>query len=243
MTGQFEFRYFMRLLQGLLLPVLVALCPAAVQASRINVDFGDKTFAPSITYGAASGQAGTWNKISTLGTTNNLLDISGSSTSISITVSADTADGYGVILTGDTGDLRDDNFYVSPTHVWSVTFSNLGNATYDLYYYASDNPGVPTGVFSANGVTASNIIGTNTAGLTEGKDWEVLAGVVVNDGTLTLTSVASAGYAGLAGLQLVPEENGGLLVNPEPSTLVLVGSLLGLGIGWRKRSVRATNGR
>src|SRR5579859_3206160 len=91
--------------------VLIAtLLPVAMRASSINIDFGDQNPVPSSAFGAASGQAGVWNNVNSLGTTNNLVDLTGTPTSISVDVGALTIDGASgnYVAGNDTSALRAD---------------------------------------------------------------------------------------------------------------------------------------
>ena len=126
--------------------------------------------------------------------------------------------------------MRGYNFFSNDGDPWSVTLSNLNNGTYSLYYYAPTNTIVSTGGFTANGLLASNISGNSTSTLNEGSDWEVLTGVRVTNGTLTLVSVSTVGARGLAGIQLVEA--------PEPSALLLIGASLGAGLLVRRETRR-----
>ena len=59
--------------------------PQAIFATPINVDFGDQGGTPSNVYGAASGQVGAWNVITSIGMTSNLVDLAGVATAVSVT--------------------------------------------------------------------------------------------------------------------------------------------------------------
>jgi hypothetical protein len=107
-----------------------------------NLDIGPTTFGlPSPTYGAASGQTGTWFNVDTptaqFGAA--LSDINGAATGVTLT--AVPAAGFGVAdftfdnanTTGDDQALMDD-FCDSSTSTW--TFTGLANGVYDVYVYA-----------------------------------------------------------------------------------------------------------
>jgi hypothetical protein len=233
-----------QLAKTLLTGLMVTLLPGATYAA-INVDFGYFDPAPSATYGAAAGQAGVWNKVPDLGITDNLLGLSGSATTISVNVLADNNSGNaGNFEPGnDTSALRNDNFFSTPAVVlgtpWSVTFSNLDNGTYSLYYYAPENQIVVTGPFSANGVSGTDLRGNLAATLVQGQDWQVVTGITVTNGTLAINETSDSEYAGLAGLQLVKI--------PEPSSMPLAaGALLLLAARFRRldrrRSAYAMSG-
>jgi hypothetical protein len=212
---------------------LVFVCAAPeLRASNLNIHFGGFG-APDSTYGAAAGQPGAWNLITSLGVTGNLLNLSGVSTAISLNLTADS-DAGALGGTGNTGALRGYNFFSLDGDLWSVTLSNLDNGTYSLYYYAPTNTIVSTGSFTANGLLASNIQGNSTSTLNKGSDWEIRSGVQVTNGTLTLLSADTNGDRGLAGIQLVQ--------TPEPATLLLIGVALGIGLLVRKAACQDHRG-
>jgi hypothetical protein len=208
-----------------------------VRASALNVDFGQGQFSnpadfgpPSSAYGAASGQTGTWNQIVTLGTTNGLLDIVGANSGVSLNLTASTIGGESVNAgTTDTNNLRDTYFYSFNGTAWSAVFNGLTNGLYDVYYYTAANTVVPSGAFRINGTSVPSINGGDggalnlPATLNNGTDWDVLKGVSVTNGRLTLQSASNSGFRGLAGVQIVPEVS-----SPEPSSIVVVaGAVLG----------------
>jgi MYXO-CTERM domain-containing protein len=207
---------------------------ATLQAGNLNIDFGSYFAPPSNSYGAAALQAGTWNWITSTGTTSNLVDLSGNPTSVSVNVTAQTMGGWSDTGTTDIAHLRASNFF-SMGAPWSVLFSNLDNGTYSLYYYAPTNGALSTGNFTANGVAISSIKGSSSATLNQGTDWDVRSGIQVTGGSLLLTSDVLGGYEGLAGLQLVQGQ--GQVSTPEPTSLLLAGSaLLGIAALRRRRS-------
>ena len=205
---------------------LVFVCAAPrLHASNLNIHFGGLG-TPDSTYGAAAGQPGVWNLITSLGSTSNLLNLGGGSTAVSLNLNADS-DAGSLGGTGNTGALRGYNFFSFNNDPWSVTLTNLDNGSYSLYYYAPTNTVVSTGTFTANGLPASSIRGNNTSTLNEGSDWEIRSGIQVTDGTLTLLSTDLDGDRGLAGIQLV--------ATPEPATLPLIGVALAIALFLRRR--------
>ena len=203
---------------------------ALANAVPINVDFGthyrNEVFrqliaTPVDTYRAASGQAGTWNNVNSLGTTSALLDLTGTATLASVTL---IGSNFGSGVTGGTdAPLLQDMLWRSSGR-WEVNFSDLSNGLYDIYYYAPTHP-MDTGVIDINGTMVSSLPGTAPSTLIQGVSWDVLVGVAVTDGTLNLSSgAASASFNGIAGIQIVTST-----AVPEPSTLGLLGAgLLGL---------------
>ena len=181
-----------------------------VAAQSFNVDFGDGRGTPTSTYGAAAGQVGAWTTIAVTGSAVALKNLDGTASSGQLTLSAQYPGGTATTRTGDQAALLDDNFFSDRPASWSVVVTGLANGRYSLYYYAPANSLVDTGAFTANGVAAANLTGS-AAGFTQGVDWQVIPGVVVSNGTLTLSENSYPDLAGLAGFQLVGAV-------PEPST-------------------------
>lgn len=180
-------------------------------AQSLNIDFGTATapeagLAPP-SFGGAAGQTGSWNQVG-LGNVPNLLGLGGAPSSVSISVTGQSAAGFpptGDVCTGDFGLLMNDNFYTSDAS--TVVLSGLVNGTYTVYFYDPGHSGVATGDIDANGVLVPSlnespvgcvfVAGTNYAA----------ASVPVTSGTMTiqLTLAAGENFTGLAGLQLVQE--------------------------------------
>ncbi len=108
------------------------------QAASFNIDFGNKEPSNNSAFGAAANQPGTWNNITTLGTTSNLIDVTGTSTTVSLNLIASDINGSGNTRGGDINitNLINDNFFVPFGGTWSLTLSGLSNGIYDIYYYA-----------------------------------------------------------------------------------------------------------
>lgn len=206
--------------------VAFALAHPTAHAINLNIDFGDDYGVPSSSYGAAAGQTGTWNEILSLGVSN-LVDLGGNATSVTLDANADTMSGNFGSPTTDPGRLRADNFYSANGSSWTILLSNLDNGTYSVYYYAPIHPSVVTGSFTVNGSAVSSIDGSDSDSMNQGTDWQVLTGVAVTDGTLTLASTSSSSFRGLSGLQLVSSPV------PEPFTMGLAG--LALAAAARRR--------
>jgi hypothetical protein len=180
-------------------------------ALLINIDF-DQSIAerrPSDDFGAASGQTGVWNQVR-LGSSSNLLDVNGNVTSVEITVSAFTDSGQAFFPTNDAQRLLNDNFLSGINAVpsdWAVTITGLPNTANDLFLYAPTNSLVSTGLMTVNGMSLTELLGNDLGLLVEGESW-IAAQVEVAGGTLSITGTSNGGsraFAGLAGLQLVPE--------------------------------------
>jgi len=188
--------------------VLVAIIAGGLaqttQAQDINVDFGSVFDAPPSSFGAAAGQAGHWNRIVTLGTTSNLLDITGATIAISVTVTAGSIAGADEVVTSPVALLTQDNFFSISSRDWTAQFAKVDDGTYDVYVYSPTNPIVPTGPFTVNGITVGSFIGNKSDSLVQGQDWDVITGVTVSGGSLTLaTNPPTSGFRGLAGVQIV----------------------------------------
>lgn len=170
-----------------------------VNAASINIDFGlEDTSTPS-SYGAA-GQAGTWNFITALGTTSNIVDIGGNVTGATLNLNAGTADGffgcsYNSPLTCD--------YFFSKNSSWEVSISGLENGLHDVILYAPVHSLVSTGLMTVNGVPVSEIPG-GPGGLVEGVNYSTIQ-TQVSNGQLLLagtTNGSSYEYAGLSGIQI-----------------------------------------
>jgi hypothetical protein len=185
-------------------------------SQNFNVDFGNGFGIPSNTFGAAANQPGFWNNISAAATAQPLSDLAGSPTTVTLSLIADNYMGSSGTSAGHTGNLLallDDNFFSTDTDPWSLSISGLSNGTYNFYYYGPGNALVDTGTFTVNGTAASSIPGSTSNTFDQGVDWQVLSGVQVVNGTLTVIPTTTEGARGLAGFQIVGV--------PEPSVSIL----------------------
>lgn len=190
---------------------VTGLLPA--HAASIYVDLNTHWGTPSSAYGGPAAVAGTWNGIP-IGTTSNLLDITGAATSVSVTV---TFERYGNWTS--TGSDRDklfaDHMYGSTD--WSVAFSGLADGPYDIYLCAPDHVAHPTGDMTVNGSPVSQIQTGFTTVTTQ-----------VRGGTLSIEGEPSTTTTfGLAGVQVSR-------VPAPPAILLLASGFVGL-IGVRKK--------
>lgn len=183
-------------------------------------------------FGAAANQAGQWNNI--LEPIAGLTDTSNATTSVSLNLAADALHGSWPELSTDLQLLVNDNFFSFDGSNWTVTLSGLDNGAYNVFYYGPNHPSVVTGAFTINGTGVASITGDNNTSFVQGTNYDVLNGVSVSNGTLTLTSTDTSGYRGLSGLQLV-QTSSASAVPWETDTLSLIGSTALSGFGlWAK---------
>jgi hypothetical protein len=208
------------------------LAPDTASATPLNVDFGSgNAFGggapPGAGFGAASGQAGVWNNIVAFNTPSGIVDVDGSATGVSISISADDMGGVDHLSPGDANDLMEDNFF-SFGSSWSFSLTGLTDGLYDVYLYEPHHSGVSSGSGSVNGSAFSNINGNFSSGIfVLGSNYHRIDDVAVVGGTLSGVG-SSTSFSGLAGLQIVPV--------PEPGSAALLGlGLTGLAASGRKR--------
>lgn len=184
-----------------LLYVVVLITPGLLNAQGFNIDLGSPFFVPPASYSAASGQAGVWNTLET-GITPNILDTEGVSSGVSVTVTADGNGSAGGCV-GDHQPLMSDNVFTTQGS-WSMVFTGLPAADYQVYIYAPNHDWVPTGSMLVNGNVVASLPGTVDCSL----QWTVSYVSVrasVSSGTLTLSGDylgTGFDYAGVAGVQI-----------------------------------------
>jgi len=180
--------------------------PAAGQS--INIDYGTIFGTPSNAYGAAAGQAGTWNALFAGPGGLPLVDIDGNGIDATITdVSGGNLDFSfnNAATTGDDQALFDDLIDLGGVVGQVDTFEveGLAPGSYDVYVYAwaPDSAGFITSV-NVNGAGAENVGGAWPGGYVEGTNY-ALQSVDAPDGTLTIALTTVAGFGSLNGLQIV----------------------------------------
>lgn len=185
----------------------------ALSAQNFNIDLGDLSTGTPASYGAASGQTGTWNIIDTLGSTA-LVSTTGAASGATVNTNSSYGFGSDGNYPGPHSDLLGDMIWGEPapdqptSTDWSLTFVGLPGATYDVYYYAPSHS-MPTGEIRINNVPVPSLPGdpVDTA-LVKGVNWQVHTSVLLSGGILRITGVNSdpsqfSALGGLAGLQLV----------------------------------------
>jgi hypothetical protein len=206
----------------------IALPAIQTHAALFNIDFGDGFGTPDATYGAAIGQTGSWNTITSAGPTA-LIDLGGNATTASVSCIAEHYDGF--FGSGGINDrLAADNFYSTAPGSWKVSITGLENGTYNVSYYAPIHPSVDTGNFTINSTSVSSIPGSVDGALMPGVSWDVLHNVAVTDGTMTLSYIGGGvEYNGLAGMQISAV--------PEPASYALAfGAMCGIAALIRRRT-------
>ncbi len=184
-----------------LLFVVVLITPGLLIAQGFNTDLGSPAFVPPASYSAASGQAGTWNNLET-GTTPNILDTGGTASGVSVTVTADGNGSAGGCV-GDHQPLMSDNVFTTQGG-WSIVFTGLPAADYQVYIYAPNHDWVATGNMLVNGIAVASLPGTVDCSLQPMVSY-VSVRASVSSGTLTLTGDylgTGFDYAGVAGVQI-----------------------------------------
>jgi len=213
---------------AVLLLAVLALVPSSAWAQGFNLDFrGTLTGLPE-TYGAASGQTGTWVDVP-LGVTNGLTDVSGATTGVSITTTG-TGDTFHPATTDDGILLRDsivNDGVRPPTIAFSATLTGLADGEYTVYYYHF----AATSGLTINSSPMSDLAGGSADALgAQGTNWDAVQ-VSVAGGTLQIVDTTpESDFAGLSGIQMVRTV-------PEPASwLMLVAGTAFLGLLYRRRA-------
>ena len=211
------------------------------RAQSFNIDFGLDA-APSSTYGAASGSAGVWNQIDTLGPTSGLIDTAGV-----VTSSALDLEDAGFFPSSpqppatDLQALAGDSFSAVVGQAWFVSVTGLKPGAYDLYFYSSTSSLNTTGNFLINGRRVVKDFGpANPNEMSPLRNYRVVQSFEIgSSGTLRVRGeyiLSSPIVYGLAGLQIV-EAGPPLAAVPEPGAALLLGpGLLLVGMAVRAKA-------
>ena len=197
--------------------MLVVILTAQTFASITYIDFCTEgnTSLPS-SYAAAADSAGVWNGVGgAVGTTSNLLDISGEQTSVDLTVSST----YSSMIKINTDHqalntlLQECVYATNSGYPWTVRLTGLENGEYDVYVYAPANPLIVLWDYSLNGVIHSDLItGSRDVSLDEGVDYEI-SRVTVSGGSIVISGDSDDYFTGLAGIQII--------AIPEPASVIM----------------------
>jgi hypothetical protein len=211
--------------------------PKVSPAASFNIDFGNNPNGSlaSSSYGAAAGQTGVWNGITSIAPTA-LVDLSGAATGASLSLSGLSNAQLGGIhnnpaLNADDYALVGDNFTLFTPQPWSVSITGLQNGAYTLYVYEPANLFTSSGIYTVNGVVQPELGNpAPDSPLQLNVDYAVLS-VLITTGTLDIAFDSRGFWAvsGLAGLQLVQS-----VATPLPASLPLFGTGLA-ALGWLMR--------
>jgi hypothetical protein len=184
----------------------LALCgAAAAQSFNIDVGFNAPPFGlPSPSFGAAAGQAGTWNAISPAPAgAQALVDLSGAATPATImrTIGSPQSFSYdNVFVSGDDQLLMEDahDIGISPSGaVWTI--AGLAPGSYTVYTYAW----APDNIAYVTTVNGTPVGGAWPGGYAAGVTHAVHTFQVAAGGSIVLTMGATSGYGTFNGLQIV----------------------------------------
>ncbi|MBK8180304.1 MAG: hypothetical protein IPK67_15720 [Planctomycetes bacterium] len=175
-------------------------------AQAINLDIGQYNGAPSAAYGAASGQAGHWNRLLVQGG-GPLLDLTGAPSGASVVATDALHFAFGFDNPNTSGD---DELLVDGGHDGALTllFTGLNDGEYNVYTYAFP-PDNRTSYFTAVAVTGS----LDPQQIVGGADWTgahvlgetyALHRATVIGGSLEIVCNVSTLYATVNGVQLEP---------------------------------------
>jgi hypothetical protein len=188
-------------------------CSSTTEADRVNIDFSDETGVPSNAYGAAAGQAGHWNVVTSTGTTS-LRDVNGvviaavlQSSSGSQISSPNNFNGSTTPSGSEDERLMDDLFDLGGIGTMrSFRIENLQAGQYTVFVYA----GAPD---SFTFVTLVTVDGVETAvggfwpdpfEFKEGVTHAVFGPLSVGaGGTIQIDIETNVGFGSLNGIQVV----------------------------------------
>jgi hypothetical protein len=182
-------------------PLLVLAAPGFSQAFNVDVVVGFGT--PATSYGAGSGQAGTWNAVAAQPGSVSLVDTGGNPTAVTLAgIDLFELAFNNAGTSGDDEKLMDDFLDGDSSYL----FAGLANGDYDVYTYAwaPDQAAFVSSVSVASSPDPAQTVGgawpgSHVLGTTYAKHT-----VTVTDGTITIDVTASVGFASTNGFQLVP---------------------------------------
>ena len=198
----------------------LAAVPGTSLGQAINIDVGDPTQpVPAVTYGAGSGQTGTWNAFGDPGNvwplTLPVVDVTGAATSVVVTGTNPGPNRLGnytsdqPCTTGDDEALLDDLLDVgvqSATSTWTI--ENLADGDYDVYSYAAapDSVVFATEVTAAGSADPAQVVAGDfcSAGHALGVTYAKHRVTVAGGAPVTLTFVTDFGFGSVNGIQVVP---------------------------------------
>lgn len=173
-------------------------------APGFNLDFHTTSTQTSATFGASSGQVGTWVNCA-VGNTAALTNVAGTVTAVSITL-VGAADSFGTGAGTDTRLLMADGIKTDATVpvAFKATISGLENGDYRVYYYSHSL----TDGLTANGIAMTNLTALGTADSrdnlgAQGFNWDFVD-VTVTGGSLVIDDTTPADISGLSGIQIIP---------------------------------------
>jgi hypothetical protein len=166
-----------------------------------NLDFTQYFTGLPTSYGAASGQTGTWVDVP-LGVTGGLTSTAGIATAVNITTTG-RGDAFNPQTTTDGILLRDsfvnDDFDLPPV-AFSATLTGLANGEYTVYYYHF----AATSGLEINGAPMNDLAGGSADALgAQGSNWDAVQ-VTVTGGSLEIVDTTpDFDTAGLSGIQIL----------------------------------------
>lgn len=200
-------------------------------AQSYNLDFGGSA-APGSGYGAAAGQLGQWQNISSMAANSpvGLTDIGGNATAATLTATTNqfSFSFNNPATAGDDENLLDDQFDLGAQGTQnSFAVNGLANGVYNVYIYAwasdSDTSRISVDLIG-NGAQTS---GGAYSGLAAGVTHSAWTNVVVSSGSMNFRTNNVVGFGSLNGMQIQQV--------PEPATMAVLG-LGALAAMRRKRS-------
>jgi hypothetical protein len=184
---------------------------ATAQAQSLNIDLGIAGDAPAAIFGAAAGQAGTWNDVGVPANAA-LVDLAGAAVAAVIDYNGNGVGRFfqNPATNGNDEKLMDDVLDLGPGGFGTLTIGPLSAGVYDVYLYA----------MSPDTATDSTIIGVHDAidptpncagafnGYAAGVTHVVARTVVEANGTLTIDVGTAAGNGSVNGIQIVKDPAG-----------------------------------